>query len=73
MATHIVMDHSGDMRHHFDPADAQASAEARHRFETLVAAGFTAAVRTRPGDVRLLTAFDPQADETVFFPRLVGG
>jgi len=39
----------------------------------LTAAGFTAAVRTRPGDVRRLSAFDPQADETVFFPRLVGG
>ncbi|PSO21588.1 hypothetical protein [Bradyrhizobium sp. MOS003] len=73
MATHIVMDHSGDMRHHFDPADAQARAEARHRFETLVPAGFTAAVRTRPGEVRRLTSFDPQADATVFFPRLVGG
>jgi hypothetical protein len=73
MATQIVMDHSGDTRHHFDPTDARASAEARRRFETLTAAGFTPAVRTRPGDVRRLTAFDPQADETVFFPRLVGG
>ena len=61
------------MRYHFDPADAQASAEARHRLETLTAAGFTDAVRTCPSDVRRLSAFDPQADETVFFPRLVGG
>jgi len=52
---------------------ALASAEARRRFETLTAAGFTAAMRTRPGDVRRFTAFDSRVDETVFFPRLVGG
>lgn len=73
MATQIVMDHSGDMRHHFDPTDAGATAEARRRFETLTEAGFTAAVRTGPGEVRRLTAFDAEADETVFFPRLIGG
>jgi hypothetical protein len=28
MATQIVMDHTGDSRHQFDPADAAAVAEA---------------------------------------------
>ena len=28
MATHIVMDHTGDTRHHFDVKDARALAEA---------------------------------------------
>jgi len=35
MATQIVMDHTGDSRHHFDPADAVAVAEAEARFKKL--------------------------------------
>jgi hypothetical protein len=35
--------------------------------------GFTAAVRTGPGQVSQIRSFDPGAEETVFFPRLVGG
>jgi hypothetical protein len=35
MATQIVMDHNGDSRHHFDPRDAGALAEAEKRFKKL--------------------------------------
>jgi hypothetical protein len=45
MATQIVMDHTGDTRHQFDPADAGAVAEAERRFKELTGAGFTAARR----------------------------
>jgi hypothetical protein len=45
MATQIVMDHTGDTRHQFDPADAAAVAEAEVRFKELTGAGFTAARR----------------------------
>jgi hypothetical protein len=73
MAIQIVMDCSGDSRHRFDPNNAQELANAKQRFDELTAAGFTAAVRTGPGQVSRIRLFDPGADETVFFPRLVGG
>jgi hypothetical protein len=73
MGTQIVMDHTGDTRHSFDPKDAAAIAEAEKRFKELTGAGFTAAVRTGPGEQKLVRAFDPAAEETLFHPQLVGG
>jgi hypothetical protein len=73
MSVHIVMDHSGDSRFEFDPADQAAVAEAMERFNALTGRGYTAAVRTGAGTVRKLTAFDPAATETLFKPRIVGG
>ena len=73
MAIQIVMNRSGDGRHRFDPSDAQELAEAEQRFRKLTGAGFIAAVRTGAGQVFRIRSFDPHAEETVFFPRLVGG
>jgi hypothetical protein len=73
MATQIVMDHTGDTRHHFDAKDSKALAEAERRFKVLTGDGFTAATRQSNGDVSLVRSFDPNAQETVFYPRLVGG
>jgi hypothetical protein len=73
MAMQIVMDHTGDTRHCFDAKDAQALARAEQRFKNLTGDGFTAAVRTGAGEVSRIRAFDPTAEETLFFPRLVGG
>ena len=73
MATQIVMDHTGDTRHYFDAKDAQALAKAEDRFKDLTTVGFTAAVRAAPGEVSVVRSFDPTAEETLFFPRLVGG
>ena len=73
MAIQIVMDRTGDSRHRFDPNDAQELAKAEQRFRKLTKAGFTAAVRIGPGQVSQIRSFDPDAEETVFFPRLVGG
>ncbi|WGD49200.1 hypothetical protein QA641_26600 [Bradyrhizobium sp. CB1650] len=73
MATQIVMDHTGDTRHEFDPENAEALARAERRFRELTGLGFTAAVRTAPGEVTRVRSFDPTAQETVFYPRLVGG
>ena len=39
MATQIVMDHSGDTRHHFDATDREAVAKAEERFLQLTGAG----------------------------------
>jgi hypothetical protein len=73
MAIQIVMDRTGDGRHSFNPNDAQELAKAERRFYELTKVGFTAAVRTGPGRVSQIRSFDPNAEETVFFPRLVGG
>jgi len=73
MAIQIVMDRTGDSRHPFSPDDAQELTKAEQRFYALTNAGFTAAVRTGPGQISRLRSFDPTAEETVFFPRLVGG
>jgi hypothetical protein len=73
MHAFIVMDHTGDSRHHFDPTDDVSVAEARAHFEKLNNAGYTAAKRTGNGTSELVRQFDPTAHETLFIPRLVGG
>jgi len=73
MAMQIVMDHTGDSRHQFDPADAAAVAEAGERFKMLTGAGFIAAKRLAEGKSEVLRSFDPTAEETLFIPRLKGG
>jgi hypothetical protein len=73
VATQIVMDRTGDTRHHFDAKDSQALAKAEERFKELMRLGFTAAVRTAASEVTRVRSFDPTAEETLFFPRLVGG
>jgi hypothetical protein len=73
MATQIVMDRTGDTRHQFHPNDKLALSKAEERFNELIGQGFTAAVRTATGEVALQRTFDPTAEETLFFPRLVAG
>jgi hypothetical protein len=73
MASQIVMDRTGDTRHQFEASDAEALSKAEERFRLLTNSGFTAAVRTSSGDVALTKVFDPTAEETLFYPRLVGG
>jgi hypothetical protein len=73
MATQIVMDNSGDSRYNFDPANNTELLKAEQRFNELTGLGFTAAVRTARGEPHLIRRFDPAAEETLFFPRLVGG
>jgi hypothetical protein len=73
MATQIVMDHTGDTRHQFDPADVSAVAEAERRFKELTGAGFIAAKRLGEGKSEIVKNFAPTAEETLFIPRLKGG
>src|ERR1700694_3379887 len=73
MATQIVMDRAGDTRHNFDAKNADALLRAEERFRELTGAGYIAAVRTSSGEPVVKRAFDPNAEETLFFPRLVGG
>ncbi len=73
MAIQIVMDRTGDTRHEFDAEDIEAVAAAERRFNELMSAGFTSAFRTASGDTVVTRTFDPAAEETLFYPRLVGG
>ena len=73
MAAHIVMDHSGDTRITYDRSDATELALAEKRFMELTGAGFTAAVRRGPGDCQVVKSFDGTAEETLFYPQLIGG
>ena len=73
MAKQIIMDTTGDTQHEFNSADAAAVKLAEKRFNELTGAGFTAAVRTSAGRSELTRAFNPAAEETLFFPRLKGG
>jgi hypothetical protein len=73
MATILVMDHTGDTTQPFDPDDSEQLAWANARFDELTADGYTAAVRRSSGEAALVRALDPTANETLFYPRLVGG
>jgi len=73
MASQIVLDRTGDTRHMFDKQDRAEVARAEQRFMELTGAGFTAAVRSGPGEQRIIRSFDPTAEQTLFYPRLVGG
>lgn len=73
MATQIVMNHAGDSRHQFDATNLKEVALAEQRFRELTGQGFTAATRTGDGEMKVIRSFDPTAEETLFYPRLVGG
>ncbi|WP_314961441.1 hypothetical protein [Bradyrhizobium cosmicum] len=73
MPIQVVMNRTGDSRHFFFANDAREVAKAEQRFRELTNVGFTAAVRTGSGQVSQIRSFDPTAEETLFFPRLVGG
>ncbi|MDU6746449.1 MAG: hypothetical protein E6447_01745 [Bradyrhizobium sp.] len=73
MAVQIVMDRTGDSRYLFDPASPAKVAEAERLFRHLTDRGFTATARVAPGRLEIIRSFDPGVEESVFFPRLVGG
>ena len=73
MPVQIIMDYTGDTRRYFDAHDAEELAKAEERFKKLTGQGFIAAVRIPSGEVVKVSSFNPVAEETLFFPRLVGG
>jgi hypothetical protein len=73
MGVQVIMDHAGDTRHYFSMDDGEALATAHDRFQLLMSRGFTAAVREANGQAKVVRSFDPSADETLFYPRLIGG
>ena len=73
MAIQIVMDRTGDTRHTFDAGDRAAVEKAKTRFMELTGTGYTAAARNALGEQWIVHKFDPAVEETLFYPRLVGG
>ena len=69
MAIQIVMDRTGDSRHHFNSHDAQELAKAEQRFYELTKVGFTAAVRTGPGQVSPDPIVRPERGGDRFLPQ----
>jgi hypothetical protein len=65
MPVQIVMDRTGDTRHTFDAGDRAAVEKAEKRFIELTGAGFMAAVRSGPGEQRIIRSFDAGADDAV--------
>ena len=73
MATQIVLDQTGDSSYFFEQTDPKGLAEAERRFKQLTNQGFTAATRKAGSELKVTRSFDPTAEETLFYPRLVGG
>lgn len=73
MAVQLIMDHAGDTRHYFNTDDVGALSKAQERFELLIRLGFTAALREADGRATVVRSFDPMVEETLFYPRLIGG
>ena len=74
MNAQIVMDHSGDTRHEFDPNSATDVFRAEKRFRQLTKQGFRAVALSKddkPGV--LLREFDAEVEQTLFIPHLKGG
>jgi len=72
MKSHIIMDRRGDTRHEFD-ATPVALAEAEERFRNLTRRGFRAVALGKDGNNVLMRDFDPEVEQTLFIPQLVGG
>lgn len=72
-----IMDQTGHTAEAFDTASKVGLDEAMKRFEELTkndARKFTAAARRKgERDGTVTRAFDPEAEEIVFFPPLQGG
>ena len=71
MATQIVMDNSGDSRQ-FRPLGLKGSLGSRGTLQTADGCGFGGSPYPS-GEPVITRRFDPTAEETLFFPRLVGG
>lgn len=72
MAKLSIMDHTGHSVQEFDRADSASVARAMEKFRELTGAGHVAA-RMSPAGNQVIRAFDPDAEEILFFPQRQGG
>ena len=68
MHTQIVMDLTGDTRHHFDATNEASVAEARKRFRELTDAGYTAAMRTGSRHLGVASPVRPDRSRDLVHP-----
>ena len=73
MATQIVMDRTGRYPAQFRCEERGRAVEGRGALQGVDRRRLTAAVRTASGEAVVKRTFDPSAEETLFFPRFVGG
>ena len=74
MHVQIVMNHSGDSRHTFNPSLPKDAEEAASRFDDLLRRGYTAVgFETGNEQGKVLHRFDPSTERTLFIPQLRGG
>lgn len=74
MPVHKVMDHTGHSEIAWEKADVVSVEEAEKRFKELTGKGFKAILPGKNGEPgRLLKAFDPEVETTLFQPQLQGG
>ncbi len=72
MSTMHVLDRSGDRVIEWDVTDQPTVDTAIQAFEAHLAAG-GAVIRTQPGPEQQIRTFDPQAEQLVAIPQIVGG
>jgi hypothetical protein len=73
MAKHYIMDRTGHTTVEFDKANTVDIEAAMKRFEELTSQGYRYAPKDETGQPVLKHAFDPTAEEAIFFPQLQGG
>lgn len=75
MGKMLIMDHSGHETLEYDVKDKSSIEAAERRFKELTGVGFTAA-EIEPGQKssgKIVREFNPNANETLLMPRVVGG
>lgn len=68
-----VMDHNGHSPHQFDPDDVVSVEAAKARFQELMSKGCFAFEGGQGGSHKQVKAFDPNIENVVFSPQLIGG
>lgn len=74
MPKQLIMDHTGHSEKVFDKADKVSMDEAERRFAELTGKGFRAVALGQSGEPgEIIKGFDPNVEQTLFIPQLIGG
>lgn len=73
MPTQIIMDRTGDTRHQFDATTPAEVTDAEKRFNEMIGKGHVAIDMKNDGTGKVIKAFDPTVETTIFRPFLIGG
>ena len=76
MAKHVLIipDYTGDSRLEFDTTNATEVTDAENRFKEIVGQGRAAVALGENGTPgKVIKAFDPNVERTIFIPNMAGG